>query len=455
MSSLKQYINLFIENRATIEAHSAGVLNCKRDKVLAVLKDSKLPQKGNENYEITNLNDMYAPDYGVNINRFNFGADTANAFRCDVPNMSTWLYFSFNDTYYSSRTASIALPKGVIIGSFKQLSEQHGELISKYYSNLAPIENATVALNTLLAQDGLFIYIPKNTTLEKPLQLVNILNATIPVMVNRRILIVLEENAHAKMLVCDHTQNQDLDFLNSQVIEIFAGKNSSFDLYDLEESGERTHRVSSLWIRQEEYSNVLVNGITLVNGHTRNDYSIDVVGENAETHLYGMAIAGNEQHIDNYTEIKHNVGHCSSNELFKYILEDKSRGAFCGRIKVEPNAPRIEAYQGNRNICMSPEAKMYSKPQLEIYTDDVKCSHGSTIGQLDQDAIFYMQARGISKNEARMLLMQAFMADVISTVRMDSLKDRLRHLVDKRLYGKLTLCQQCGNDCHEIVNNIE
>lgn len=455
MSSLKQYINLFIENRATIEAHSAGVLNCKRDKALAVLKDSKLPQKGNENYEITNLNDMYAPDYGVNINRFNFGADTANAFRCDVPNMSTWLYFSFNDTYYSSRTASIALPKGVIIGSFKQLSEQHGELISKYYSNLAPIENATVALNTLLAQDGLFIYIPKNTTLEKPLQLVNILNATIPVMVNRRILIVLEENAHAKMLVCDHTQNQDLDFLNSQVIEIFAGKNSSFDLYDLEESGERTHRVSSLWIRQEEYSNVLVNGITLVNGHTRNDYSIDVVGENAETHLYGMAIAGNEQHIDNYTEIKHNVGHCSSNELFKYILEDKSRGAFCGRIKVEPNAPRIEAYQGNRNICMSPEAKMYSKPQLEIYTDDVKCSHGSTIGQLDQDAIFYMQARGISKNEARMLLMQAFMADVISTVRMDSLKDRLRHLVDKRLYGKLTLCQQCGNDCHEIVNNIE
>ena len=455
MSSLKQYINLFIENRATIEAHSAGVLNCKRDKVLAVLKDSKLPQKGNENYEITNLNDMYAPDYGVNINRFNFGADTANAFRCDVPNMSTWLYFSFNDTYYSSRTASIALPKGVIIGSFKQLSEQHGELISKYYSTLAPIENATVALNTLLAQDGLFIYIPKNTTLEKPLQLVNILNATIPVMVNRRILIVLEENAHAKMLVCDHTQNQDLDFLNSQVIEIFAGKNSSFDLYDLEESGERTHRVSSLWIRQEEYSNVLVNGITLVNGHTRNDYSIDVVGENAETHLYGMAIAGNEQHIDNYTEIKHNVGHCSSNELFKYILEDKSRGAFCGRIKVEPNAPRIEAYQGNRNICMSPEAKMYSKPQLEIYTDDVKCSHGSTIGQLDQDAIFYMQARGISKNEARMLLMQAFMADVISTVRMDSLKDRLRHLVDKRLYGKLTLCQQCGNDCHEIVNNIE
>lgn len=455
MSSLKQYIDLFKDNRATIESHSAAVMNSMRNAALNALEGNRLPQKGDENYEISDLEAEYAPDYGVNINRLDFGSDPTNAFRCDIPNMSTWLYFSFNDTYYSSRTASISMPEGVLIGSFKQYATQHYSLLSKHYGKIAPLDNAAVALNTLLAQDGLLIYIPDNVSLEKPLQLVNILNATIPVMVNRRILIVLGENAHAKMLACDHTQNQDIDFLNSQVIELFAGKNSSFDFYDLEESGERTHRVSSMWVKQEEGSNVLVNGITLVNGHTRNDYSIDISGENCETHLYGMAIAGGEQHIDNHTEIKHNVGHCSSNELFKYILEDKARGAFCGKILVAPDSPRIEAYQGNRNICMSPEAKMYSKPQLEIYTDDVKCSHGSTIGQLDQDAIFYMQARGISKQEARMLLMQAFMADVISTVRMESLKDRLRHLVDKRLYGKLALCRQCSSECHDIINNIE
>lgn len=455
MSSLKQYIDLFKENRATIDSHSIEAMNALRDKALEALEGKRLPVKGDENYEITDLEATFSPDYGVNINRFDFGADTANAFRCDVPNMSTWLYFAFNDTYYSSRTASIGMPEGVLVGSVRQFAATHSELISRYYGTLAPLSNPTVALNTLLAQDALIIYIPKNVTLEKPLQLVNILNATIPVMACRRVLIVLEENAHAKMLVCDHTQNQELDFLNTQVVEIFAGKNSSFDLYDLEESGEHTHRVSSLWVRQEEGSNVLVNGITLVNGTTRNDYNIDIVGEHCETHLYGMAIAGGEQHIDNHTDIAHHVGHCSSNELFKYILEDKARGAFCGKILVDPNAPKTEAYQGNRNICTSNEAKMYSKPQLEIYTDDVKCSHGSTIGQLDQDAIFYMQARGISKNEARMLLMQAFMTDVIATVRMDSLKDRLRHLVDKRLYGKLTLCQQCGSDCHDIINNID
>ena len=455
MSSLKQYIDLFKKNRSVIESHSIVVMNALRTKALEALKGKQLPVKGDENYETTNLEDIFAPDYGVNINRFDFGADTANAFRCDVPNMSTWLYFSFNDTYYSSRTSSIGLPEGVLAGSVRQFATSHSELISQYYGTLAHIDNPVVALNTLLAQDALLIYIPKNVTLEKPLQLVNILNASIPVMACRRILIILEENAHAKMLVCDHTQNQELDFLNTQVVEIFAGKNSSFDLYDLEESGEHTHRVSSIWARQEEGSNLLLNGITLVNGSTRNDYRIDVVGEHCETHLYGMAIAGGEQHIDNHTDICHHVGHCSSNELFKYILEDNARGAFSGRILVDPDSPKVEAYQGNKNICTSNKAKMYTKPQLEIYTDDVKCSHGSTIGQLDQDAIFYMQTRGISKDEARMLLMQAFMTDIIASVRMDSLKNRLRHLIDKRLYGKLTLCQQCGNDCHEIINNID
>lgn len=455
MSSLKQYIDLYTNNRNTIESHSIPAMNAMREVALSALDGKQLPKKGDENYEISNLDELFAKDYGVNINRLDFGADTANAFRCDIPNMSTWLYFSFNDIYHSTRTAFISLPQGVIIGAFSEVAKHNPDIIGKYYGTVASLTNVSVALNTLLAQDGLFIYIPKNTTLEKPLQLVNILNATIPVMANRRILIVLEENAHAKMLACDHTQDQEKEYLNSQVIEIIAGENSSFDFYDLEESSEKTHRVSSMWVKQAKGSNVLVNGMTLINGTTRNYYSIDVNGEHCETHLYGMAIAGHEQLIDNHTDIRHNVGHCSSNELFKYILEDKARGAFSGKIYVAPNAPRIEAYQGNRNICTSPEAKMYSKPQLEIYTDDVKCSHGSTIGQLDQDAIFYMQARGISKNEARMLLMQAFMGDVIATVRMESLKDRLRHLIDKRLTGKLTLCRECSGDCHEIINTIE
>ena len=162
MSSLKQYIDLFKENRATIDSHSIEAMNALRDKALKALEGKRLPVKGDENYEITDLEATFAPDYGVNINRFDFGADTANAFRCDVPNMSTWLYFAFNDTYYSSRTASIGMPEGVLVGSVRQFAATHSELISRYYGTLAPLSNPTVALNTLLAQDALLIYIPKN-----------------------------------------------------------------------------------------------------------------------------------------------------------------------------------------------------------------------------------------------------------------------------------------------------
>ena len=164
MSSLKQYIDLYKENRNIIESHSIDAMNALREKAFAALEGKRLPIKGDENYEITDLEAEFATDYGVNINRFDFGADTASAFRCDVPNMSTWLYFSFNDTYYSSRTASISLPVGVLVGSIKQFANNHSDLIAKYYGTLAPLDNAAVALNTLLAQDGLLVYIPKVAT---------------------------------------------------------------------------------------------------------------------------------------------------------------------------------------------------------------------------------------------------------------------------------------------------
>ncbi len=455
MSSIKQYIDLFEANRKDIDAHSPAVLNALRNEAFKSVDGKNMPTKGNENFEVTDLEAMFAPDYGVNVNRLEFGADPMDAFRCDVPNMSTWLYYSFNDIYHRSRTATISLPDGVLVGSLHDLAESHPQLVEKYYGKVAPISNMQVALNTMFAQDGLLVYIPANKILEKPLQLVNILNATVPVMSNRRILVVIGENSQARMLVCDHTQNKAQKYLCNQVIEVVAEPNSVLDFYDLEESSSDTNRVSSMWVRQEQGSNVLINGITLMNGMTRNDYNVEVVGEHSETHLYGMAIAGDHQHVDNHTFIGHRVGNCKSNELFKYILEDNARGVFAGKILVAPDSPRIEAYQGNRNICLSPTAKMYTKPQLEIYTDDVKCSHGATIGQLDQEALFYMQTRGISAKEARMLLMQAFMSDVLDTVRLDALKDRLRHLVDKRLYGKLALCQECGNECHEVINKVD
>ena len=266
-------------------------------------------------------------------------------------------------------------------------------------------------------------------------------------MVQRRLLIVVGRNAAVKLLACDHTQSPDYRYLNNQVVEIVAMQGSTVDYYDMEESTPKTSRVSSIYVDQHEGSNVLIDGITLTNGFTRNNYHVEVNGEHAETHLLGMTIASGEQHVDSHTFISHNAPRCHSNEMFKYVLNDNAVGAFAGKILVQPNCPRVEAYQGNRNLCGSPTAKMYTKPQLEIYTDDVMCSHGSAVGQLDEEALFYMRTRGIGIAEARRLLMQAFVADVIDGVRLDALKDRLHYLVEKRFAGTLSNCAGCFAAC--------
>ena len=446
MNALKQYIDLYDENRELIEQQSPALLNKLRREAREHLNDARLPRKGSEDYEATDLETVFGHDYGVNVNRLPFDADPGETFHCDVPNMSTCLYYSSNDAFHSSPTAERNIGKVVVL-PFSMAAVDYPELISEHYGRLANLNDPTVALNSLLVQDGLFIYVPDGVVPERPIQLVNIFNAALDMMVQRRLLIVVGKNASLKLLACDHTQSPDYSYLNNQVVEIVAMQGSTIDFYDMEESTPQTHRVSSIYVDQHAGSNVLIDGITLINGFTRNNYHVEVNGEHAETQLLGMTIASGEQHVDSHTFISHNAPRCHSNEMFKYVLNDKAVGAFAGKILVKPNCPRVEAYQGNRNLCGAPTAKMYTKPQLEIYTDDVMCSHGSAVGQLDEDALFYMRTRGIGIDEARRLLMQAFVADVIDGVRMDVLKDRLHYLVEKRFAGTLSNCAGCMAAC--------
>lgn len=453
MTALQQYIDLFNEHRKAFESQSPASLNALRDRALKALQGASLPRRGQEDYEATDMESLFAPDYGVNMNRVAFQADPNHPFRCDVPGMSTCLYYFYNDILHRSHTAQKAAGD-MVIESFAEAQRNHPEILKQYLGSVASLDHPEVALNTLLAQDGMLVYIPDGVVSDKPIQLINIYHALAPVMALRRILIVVGENASGRMLVCDHSQSSNVDFLGSQVVEIVALKGATFDYYDLEETGSNVHRVSSVFVDQHEGSNVLIDGMTLTNGITRNDFYVNVNGEHAETHLLGMAIAGNEQHIDNHTFIGHNAPRCDSNEMFKYVIGDHAVGAFAGKVLVKPGCPRINAYQGNRNIVSSTTAKMYTKPQLEIYTDDVKCSHGSAIGQLDEEALFYMRTRGVSLSHARMLLMQAFVSDVIDGIRLEQLKDRLHHLVEKRFKGNLAMCSEC-NHAHCGSHTIE
>lgn len=446
MNALQQYIDLYDECREVLEQQSPALLNMVRRTAREQLATARLPRKGSEDYEATDLEAVFAHDYGVNVNRLPFEADPGETFHCDVPNLSTCLYYSSNDAFHSSATAERNIGQ-VVVEPFSMAAVDYPELMADYYGKIAKMGDPTVALNSLLVQDGLLIYVPDGVVAERPIQLVNIFNAALDMMVQRRLLIVVGKNAAIKLLACDHTQSPDYRYLNNQVVEIVAMQGATLDYYDMEESTPKTSRVSSIYVEQHEGSNVLIDGITLTNGFTRNNYHVEVNGEHAETHLLGMTIASGEQHVDSHTFISHNAPRCHSNEMFKYVLNDNAVGAFAGKILVQPGCPRVEAYQGNRNLCGAPTAKMYTKPQLEIYTDDVMCSHGSAVGQLDEEALFYMRTRGIGIDEARRLLMQAFVADVIDGVRLDALKDRLHYLVEKRFAGTLSNCAGCLTAC--------
>ena len=379
MNSEQQYIDLYGDNRQTILDHASVTMNAVRDQAFEDFKAQGFPSRKIERYKYTDMAKLFEPNYGVNINRLEFPLDPYNVFSCDVPNMSTSLYFVVNDQFYKKALPKATLPEGVIVDSLKDVAERDPELIAKYYAQLAKTnEDAITALNTMLAQDGLLVYVPKNVKVERSIQIVNILRSDVDLMVNRRVLIIVEDGAEAKLLFCDDSAD-DRNFLSTQVTEAFVGENASLDLYCLEETHEKNTRVSNVYISQQANSRVNHNVITLHNGITRNMLNLVFKGEGAECWCNGAVIADGSQHVDNNTMIDHQVGLCDSHELYKYVLDGSAVGAFAGLVLVRHDAQKTTSQETNQNLCMTKQAHMYTQPMLEIYADDVKCGHGSTV----------------------------------------------------------------------------
>ncbi len=436
MGSEKQYIELYEQCREMIFEHSSDVMNAQRDAAFERFNQGGFPTRKVERYKYTDIQKLFEPDYGLNLNRLEIPVNPYDAFRCDVPNLSTSLYFVVNDGFYTQAHPKGHLPEGVIVGSLKE----HATML---YNQLAGKDgDAVTDLNTMLAQDGLFVYVPKGVVVDRAIQVINILRSDVDLMVNRRVLIVLEEGAEVKFLFCDHAMD-DRHFLATQVIEAYVGENAKLDLYCLEETHNKNTRVSNVYIEQQANSRVNHNVITLHNGVTRNKLNLDLVGEGAECSCNGCVIADKQQHVDNNTLITHHVSHCTSNELYKYVLDDEATGAFAGRVLVKKDAQKTTSQMTNQNLTATKQARMYTQPMLEIYADDVKCAHGSTVGQLNDAALFYMQQRGISKKEARLLLQNAFINEVIDHMELEPLRDRLHYLVEKRFRGELNKCEGC------------
>lgn len=443
MSSEKQYIDLYNQCKGMINKHAPQVLNDLRDKAFDDFCRLGFPSKKVERYKYTDMQKIFEPDYGLNLNRLEIPVNPYDVFKCDVPNLSTSLYFVVNDSFYDKMLPKCSLAEGVIVGSLSKVATEHPELVAKYYGKIANTgDDAVTALNTMLSQDGLMVYVPKNVKVEKAIQVINILRSDVDLMVNRRVLIVMEQGSEAKFLFCDHAAD-DRNFLATQVIEAFVGENAKLDLYCLEETHYKNTRVSNVYIEQQANSVVNHNVITLHNGITRNRLDLVFKGEGAECFANGCVIGDKSQHIDNNTLIDHQVGHCTSHQLYKYVLGDEAVGAFASRILVRKDAQKTSSNEINQNLCTTKKARMFTQPMLEIYADDVKCSHGSTVGQLNDAAMFYMRQRGISEKEAKLLLEFAFVNEVVDQIQLEPLKERLRYLVEKRFRGELNKCEGC------------
>ena len=398
----KKYLDLFAAHSEAFQ-EAPQLLNHYREAAYDAFARLGLPRFKSENYQRTDLPSIFSEDWKLHL----------------VDGAPYW--------------ASQAFAPGIFIGALSDFVRLHPELAQEYYGRIAPIAtDGLVALNTLFAAEGLVIYLPRGAKIPGHIELSYILPRLAGHISVERALIILEDEAEATLHFRDCPEEGGRA-LALRTIEVYVGRRARFSLIEREESAATNVRVSSLYVRQMQESVVDLSGVTLRNGVTRNNYFVTLAEERADLKISGFVLTGDQAHADNFSYIEHAVPHCTSDELFKYVLRDDGRGVFTGRILVAQDAQKTQAYQNNRNLLLSPSARMQSKPQLEIYADDVKCSHGMTTGQLSSDALFYMRQRGISLEEARLMLSNAFAEDVVARIPVEDIAGDLRTSIEEQL----------------------
>ncbi len=442
-----QYISLYREKSGEISANSAPLMNTFRKEAITRFASLGLPRKGSENYLYADIERVFSNNLEKNFSDRKISFNIKEIFHCDVPDLETNLLLLVNGRFYGNGKMLKKLPGGIIAGSLARAAIEYPELVEKHYGKYAGrSDDGLVALNTAFAQDGIFIYVPRGVKVEKPVQVVNIMISENDLMAQHRNLIIADEDSEARIVVCDHTLSAHR-FLTNSVNEIFTARGAKVNLTRVQNEHNGSSQVTHSHCLQEGGSDLSTITVSLHGGFIRNNVYVRLTGEHAENHTMGLYLTDKGQFIDNFVYIDHAAPNCFSNQLYKGVLDDFASGSFNGRILVRRDAQKTNAYQSNNNILLTDDTRMYSRPQLEIYADDVKCSHGSTMGQLDENALFYLRSRGIDYREARLLLMFAFAHDVIQNIKVDALRERIDDLVDKRLRGELSRCNNCAMQC--------
>jgi Fe-S cluster assembly protein SufD len=345
------------------------------------------------------------------------------------PEMGTTTLVFIDGSYAPALSQTGTLPQGVTVSSLAEAFAAHHPAIEPHLARVAKFDTTFPALNTAFLSDGAFVHIPKGVVVTDPVHLLFVSKATgMPTLSNPRTLIVAEENSQATV-VESYAGIGDGVSLTNAVTEIVVAQNANLDHYKLNREGLNAFHVATMQVQMGRQSVFSSHSINLGGLFVRNDANATLSAEYAECTLNGLSLIDGKRLVDNHTAIDHAMPNCNSHELYKYILDDQSRGVFNGKIYVREDAQKTDAKQTNRALLLSADAQINTKPQLEIFADDVKCTHGATIGQLDSEQLFYLQSRGIPKDEARDLLIYAFAGDVISRIKVAALREALDEIL--------------------------
>ncbi|MBN2669540.1 MAG: Fe-S cluster assembly protein SufD [Bacteroidales bacterium] len=441
----KKYIDFYIDHKAILDQQSSDIVNKHRTQAIENFKFLGLPTSNDERYKYTNLSKVFDQNFDMRVGEQIVDLNVESIFKCDVIRLDAYLALLAKGQYVTKERV-VSHDESIIVCSLKEAAKKYSQLFEKYYNQLAPQrEDGVIELNTALAFDGVFIYVPKGKVVDKPIQIVNLqVDGKENNAIQLRHLIVLEDRAEAKLIFCDDSLTSN-EHLSSAVAEVFVGENAHLEMSKMQNEHNESRNISNTIVRQSAHSVVTSNTVSLLGGVIRNNLHIEMDGEYCEANAYGIALIDKAQKVDTFTYIHHAHPNCNSNQLYKNIIDDEAVGVFSGTVLVDKNAQKTNAFQANNNIILTDKAKMNTKPQLVIYADDVKCSHGATVGQLDENAMFYMRARGIEEKDAKMLLMYAFADDVIRKMSITSLRENTEDLVRRRLSGELSLCRNCSS----------
>ncbi len=424
------------ENKGNVDLDSK--VHGIRSEALERFEKNGFPTRRDEEWKYTSLNSLLKNDYSV------FPKNEASVEFRDVKKyflheIESYKIVFIDGEYSSFLSDTTHEGADICILSSALKQPKYQMVIDHYFGTVASKKDSLTSLNTAFSREGVFVNVPKNTVLPKPIQVLYFSTGSEKeIMLQPRNLIVVGENSHVQIYERHQSLSENVVLTNA-VTEVFAAKRAIVDMYKIQNDRLTTSLIDNTFVQQKDSSIVSVNTFSFGGKITRNNLEFHHEGEHITSNLNGISVIGDNQHVDNHTLVHHKYENCESHELYKGIFDERATGVFNGKVIVNKEAQKTNAFQQNDNILIGDKASINTKPQLEIFADDVKCSHGCTIGQLDERALFYMQSRGIPEKEAKGLMLFAFCNEVVEKIRIPALKSRIIRLLAEKLDVELDL----------------